>query len=64
MTDADADVKSRKTTLETASGQMAPPKSGHPVRMPPGSGGILRGGPLLGGETCPNVVSRAGTSAG
>ena len=26
--------------------------------MPPDSGGILRGGPLLGGAICPNVVSR------
>ena len=24
--------------------------------MPPDSGGILRGGPLLGGAICPNVV--------
>ena len=27
-------------TMETTSGQMAPPKSGHSVRMPPESGGI------------------------
>jgi len=26
--------------------------------MPPDSGGILRGGPLLGGAVCPNAVSR------
>ena len=26
--------------------------------MPPDSGGILRGCPLLGGAICPNVVSR------
>ena len=29
-----------KATLETTLGQMAPPKSGHPLRMPPESGGI------------------------
>jgi len=28
--------------------------------MPPASGGILRGCPLLGGAICPNVVSRVG----
>jgi len=28
--------------------------------MPPDSGGILRGGPRLGGTICPNVVSRVG----
>ena len=28
------------TTLETPSGKMAPPKSGHPLGMPPESGGI------------------------
>jgi len=28
--------------------------------MPPDSGGILRGCPLLGGAICPNVVSRVG----
>jgi len=39
-------------------GQMAPPKSGHPLGMPPGSSGMLRGCPLLGGAICPNVVSR------
>ena len=27
--------------------------------MPPDSGGILRGCPLLGGAVCPDVVSRA-----
>ena len=27
-------------TLKTTSGQIAPPTSGHPLRMPPGSGGI------------------------
>jgi len=46
--------------LETTLGQMAPPKSGHPLRMPPDAGGILRGFPLLGGAICPNVDSRAG----
>ena len=50
-------------TLETTLGQMAPPTSGHPLRMPPDSGGILRGCPLLGGAICPNVVSRVGCSA-
>ena len=28
------------TDLETTLGQMAPPKSGHPLRMQPESGGI------------------------
>jgi len=46
-------------TLETSLGQMAPPKSGRPLRMPPDSGGILRGCPLLGVAIFPNVVSRA-----
>ena len=30
----------RHTTLKTTSGQIAPPKSGHPHRMPPESGGM------------------------
>ena len=30
----------------------------HNPGMPPDSGGILRGGPLLGGVICPYVVSR------
>ena len=34
-----------EATLETTLGQMAPPKSRHPLRMPPGSGGIRRGCP-------------------
>ena len=31
--------------------------------MPPDSGGILRGCPLLGGAICPNVVSRVDRGA-
>ena len=33
-------VPNLDTTLETTLGQTAPPKSGHPSRMPPESGGI------------------------
>ena len=55
-----AERKNRKEQqmepTETPLGQMAPPKSGHPLRTPPESGGILRGGPLLGGAICPDVV--------
>ena len=37
---------------------MAPPKSGHPLGIPPDSGSILRECPLLGGVICLDVVSR------
>jgi len=47
------------SALETTFRQMAPPKSGHPLRMPPESGLILRRCPVLGGAICPSVVSRA-----
>ena len=33
-------------------------QSGHPLRMPPDSDGILRGGPPLEGAICPDVVTR------
>jgi hypothetical protein len=47
------------STLETTLGQMAPPKRGHRLRMPPDAGGMVRGCSLLGGAICPDVVSRA-----
>ena len=53
-----ANLSGHRPTLETTLGQTAPPKSGNPLRMPPDSGGIQRGCPLVGGAICPDVVSR------